>query len=159
MTKMSGAKGQTFNMMGSTNRRNTKQRRAILDAISSHGGHLTADEIYRLVKRRFPQLSLGTVYRNLRLLAAQGAVRELDFGMAATYFETSKETHYHLICRVCGKIADAELPVEDRLVALARRASRGFQIEEPRLDFIGVCAACQAHPSKVPANKRTLKAR
>ncbi len=141
------------------NRRNTKQRRAILDAIICHGGHLTADEIYRLVKRRHSRLSLGTVYRNLRLLAAQGAVRELDFGMAVTYYETSKEAHYHLICRVCGKISDAELPVVSRLVELARRESRGFQIEEPRLDFIGVCVACQARPSKAVAHRRTLKAR
>jgi Fur family transcriptional regulator, peroxide stress response regulator len=146
-------------MVRSINRRNTKQRRAILNAIVCHGGHLTADEIHRLIKRRHPRLSLGTVYRNLRLLTAQGEIRELNFGMAVTYYETSKAPHYHLICRICGKIADAPFPVEDPLVALARRESHGFQIEEPRLDFIGVCAACQAHPSKATAQKRTLNAR
>ena len=52
------------------NVRNTKQRQAIFEAIENHGGHLTADEIYKLVKRRFPRLSLGTVYRNLRVLGA-----------------------------------------------------------------------------------------
>jgi Fe2+ or Zn2+ uptake regulation protein len=143
------------------NYRTTKQRQAILEAIERHGGHLTADEIYKLVKRRFPRLSLGTVYRNLRVLASQGSVRELDFGMAITYFEAVKETHYHLICRVCGKITDAEMPVERRLKAIVERASSdgGFRIEEHRLDFIGVCAECQDKPPRAAKSGRAIKAR
>ena len=143
------------------NVRNTKQRQAIFEAIERHGGHLTADEIYRLVRRRFPRLSLGTVYRNLRLLVAQGDLRELDFGMAATYFETAKDSHYHLICRVCGSITDADLPVERRLQSVVEHARNlgGFFIEEHRLDFIGVCAACQSKPVKANRSPRQLKAR
>ncbi len=143
------------------NYRNTTQRRAILSIIERHGGHLTADEIYNLVKRRQPRMSLGTVYRNLRVLIAQGAVRELDFGLPVTHFETTKDPHYHLICRVCGRIVDAELPIERGLMAAVRRAPsvRGFQIEEHRLDFIGVCISCQTNASKASGQKRTLKAR
>jgi Fe2+ or Zn2+ uptake regulation protein len=143
------------------NIRNTKQRQAIFESIERHGGHLTADEIYKLVKRRFPRLSLGTVYRNLRLLVAQGDLRELDFGMAVTYFETTKDSHYHLICRVCGSIADADIPMESRLQSVAGQASNlgGFCIEEHRLDFIGVCAACQSKPVKTNMSPRQIKAR
>jgi len=143
------------------NIRNTKQRQAIFDAIEHHGGHLTADEIYKLVKRRFPRLSLGTVYRNLRVLVAQGSLRELDFGMAVTYFETVKDSHYHLICRVCGSISDAEMPVERRLQSVVKQAHglSGFQIEEHRLDFIGVCASCQSKPGKMSRDARPLKSR
>jgi Fe2+ or Zn2+ uptake regulation protein len=147
------------------NHRNTKQRRVILDTVERHGGHLTADEIYRLARRRHPRLSLGTVYRNLRVLAAQGAVRELDFGMAVTYFETTKDPHYHLICRVCGRIADVELPIERGLMKLVMRApgASGFQIEEHRLDFIGVCSACrhlgEGASQKAPEKKRARTAR
>src|SRR5215813_15069200 len=110
--------------------RNTKQRQAIFEAIERHGGHLTADEIYKLVKRQFPRLSLGTVYRNLRVLVAQGNLRELDFGMAVTYFETIKDSHYHLICRVCGSITDADIPVEGGLQSIAGQARSlcGFRI-------------------------------
>lgn len=135
----------------SMNIRNTKQRQAIFEAIEHHSGHLTADEVYKLVKRRFPRLSLGTVYRNLRVLVAQGNLRELDFGMAVTYFETIKDAHYHLICRVCGGITDAEIPVERRLQLVVGRASRlgGFRIEEHRLDFIGLCASCQSKPGQL----------
>jgi Fe2+ or Zn2+ uptake regulation protein len=143
------------------NIRNTKQRQAIFEAIDSHGGHLTADEIYRLVKRRFPRLSLGTVYRNLRVLVARGDLRELDFGMAVTYFETAKDSHYHLICRVCGSIADADIPVERRLQSVVGQARSlgGFRIEEHRLDFIGVCASCQSKPRKAGRSPRQIKLR
>jgi Fe2+ or Zn2+ uptake regulation protein len=145
----------------SMNVRNTKQRQAIFEAIESHGGHLTADEIYRLVKRRFPRLSLGTVYRNLRVLVAQGGLRELDFGMAVTYFETAKDSHYHLICRVCRNIADADIPVERRLKSVVGQARNlgGFKVEEHRLDFIGVCAACQSRPEKSKRSPRRIKSR
>jgi Fe2+ or Zn2+ uptake regulation protein len=143
------------------NIRNTKQRQAIFEAIECHGGHLTADEIHRLVRRRFPRLSLGTVYRNLRLLVAQGGLRELDFGMAVTYFETTKNSHYHLICRVCGSIVDADIPVERGLQSVVGQASNlgGFCIEEHRLDFIGVCAACQSGPVKSTRSPRQIKPR
>ena len=145
----------------SMNVRNTKQRKAIFDAIENHGGHLTADDIYRLVKRRFPRLSLGTVYRNLRVLVEQGGLRELDFGMAVTYFETTKDSHYHLICRVCGRIADADIPVERRLQSVVghARSLDGFRIENHRLDFIGVCAACQSKPEKTKRSLRQIKLR
>ncbi|MGH9834582.1 MAG: Fur family transcriptional regulator [Blastocatellia bacterium] len=143
------------------NFRNTKQRQAILEAVERHGGHLTADGIYKLVKRRFPRLSLGTVYRNLCVLAAQGSVRELDFGLAITYFEAVKDAHYHLICRICLKITDAEMPLELHLKAVVERApdASGFRIEEHRLDFIGVCADCQAKPRQTNKLRRQLKAR
>ncbi|MCI0665514.1 MAG: transcriptional repressor [Acidobacteria bacterium] len=140
------------------NHRHTKQRQAILDTLEHHGGHLTADEIYQLLKKRHPRLSLGTVYRNLHLLARQGILRELDIGLAVTYFETAKEPHFHLICRICGKIEDAILPIERGLAALVRRAAKtdGFLIEEPRLDFIGVCPACRSKRTKATPPERML---
>ncbi len=143
------------------NHRNTKQRQAILDAIEGHGGHLTAEEIYQVVKGGHPRLSLGTVYRNLRVLAEQGSVRELDFGMAITYFETIKDTHYHLVCRVCGGISDVEMELEQKLMALVERTSGidGFQVEQHRLDFVGVCKSCQSNPMQVNGQARALKAR
>lgn len=145
----------------SMNPRNTKQRQAIFEAIEHHGGHLTADDIYILVKRRFPRLSLGTVYRNLHVLVAQGGLRELDLGMSVTYFEIAKDSHYHLICRLCGNITDADIPVERRLQSVVGQARKldGFLIEEHRLDFIGVCAACQSKPGKTKRSPRQIKSR
>jgi len=141
--------------------RNTKQRQAILDAIEGHGGHLTAEEIYKIVKRRQARLSLGTVYRNLRVLAEIGVVRELDFGMAITYFETTKDPHYHLVCRICGGISDVEMELERQLMKLVEQASNAgeFQIEEHRLDFVGVCRACQTKSTRANKPVRALKRR
>ncbi|MDX2041408.1 MAG: transcriptional repressor [Acidobacteriota bacterium] len=143
------------------NLRNTKQRQAVLDAIETHGGHLTAEEVYKIVKRRHPMLSLGTVYRNLRVLIEQGVVRELDFGMAITYFETTKDTHYHLVCRICSGIVDVEMELEQKLMKLVEQASGvgGFQIENHRLDFVGICEACQIKPVRAAKQIRTLRAR
>jgi Fe2+ or Zn2+ uptake regulation protein len=125
--------------------RRSRQRQAILAAIESEGGHLTADRICALVRKKFPRLSLGTVYRNLRVLIAQGHVRELKVGAAFSYFELAADSHYHLICRLCGHVADAEVPFDDQLTRLIHRSRKvsGFQIEEHRLDFIGVCPDCQ----------------
>lgn len=129
--------------------------------MEAHGGHLTAEEVYKIVKRRHPRLSLGTVYRNLRVLTQQGTVRELDFGMAITYFETTKDTHYHLVCRVCGGIVDVEMALEKKLMKLVTQArgEGGFMIEEHRLDFVGVCEACQVKPAKAAKQIRALRAR
>src|SRR5262249_58618939 len=90
-----------------------------------------------------PRLSLGTVYRNLRVLVEQGNLRELDFGMAVTYFETIKDSHYHLICRVCGRITDVEASIEPGLNTLVEKARGigGFQIEKHRLDFFCLFAS------------------
>ncbi len=125
----------------------------MLEAIEHHGGHLTADRIYTLVKRQFPRLSLGTVYRNLRVLIAQGSIRELDFGGGFSHFEVAKDAHYHFICRVCGQVEDAEAPVNQRLTAIVERSARAmsFRVEDHRLDFVGVCEACQR------AERRTSK--
>jgi Fe2+ or Zn2+ uptake regulation protein len=81
----------------------------------------------------------------LRVLMAQGSVRELDFGVGVSHYEIAKEAHYHFICRACGHVEDAEMPVNNRLTAMVQRSARSvsFRVEDHRLDFIGVCQACQ----------------
>lgn len=125
--------------------RNTKQRQAVLEVIERQGGHLTADEIHVLVRKQFPRVSLGTVYRNLRVLIAQGSVRELDFGVPFSHFEAAGDRHDHLICRVCGSITDIDIRAEQQLKTILQhtRTARGFLIEDHRLDFFGICPACQ----------------
>ncbi len=141
--------------------RQTRQRQAILEIIEQRGGHLTADQIYGLARKKFPRLSLGTVYRNLRVLASQGRVRELDFGVTFSYFEAAKGQHYHLICRVCGHIADLEGRIENKITAMVQRSrhAAGFMIEDHRLDFIGVCPQCQAKTSSPGKQQQSSKLR
>lgn len=141
--------------------RNTRQRQAVLDAIERHGGHLTADQIYAAVRKQFPRVSLGTVYRNLRVLLAHGSIRELRLGTSFSYFEKANEPHHHLICRVCGQLTDAEFPVSRQIQKIVERSQRsdGFLIEEHRLDFIGVCARCQHKSSRSRVRHRATQSR
>jgi Fe2+ or Zn2+ uptake regulation protein len=141
--------------------RRSKQRETILEVMQRHGGHLTADQIYVLARPRLPRLSLGTVYRNLRILAAQGRVREIDFGHTSSYFELAKESHYHLICRLCGSIEDAAVPVTKALTALARSSltRSGFKVEDHRLGFVGICRSCQRKGQRSSKRAKTAKLR
>ena len=124
-------------------RRVTSQRRLILEAVRATDSHPTAEWIYRKVRRRSPRISLGTIYRNLRLLAEQGLIQELESSGFVRY-DGNTSRHHHFICRVCGGISDLTVPV-DR--ALDRRiASRtGLEISHHRIDFFGRCPTCRTN--------------
>lgn len=124
-------------------RRRSDQREAILAAIRSRGGHSTAAEIYEAVKLVKPRVSLGTVYRNLRVLSDQGAIREVKSGASFSTFEIAGPSHYHLICRRCGLIEDCLLPI-DRSLEQRVQALTKFRVEQHKLEFIGLCDNCQS---------------
>ncbi len=94
----------------------TQTRQAIIDLLHSKKGHLSAEEIFIEVKKLYPGIGLATVYRTLELLTELGILRKFDFkdGRARYEFIAGKETveHYHLVCRICGKIIDYEVDLE-----------------------------------------------
>jgi Fur family transcriptional regulator, peroxide stress response regulator len=126
--------------------RRSDQREAIMAVIRSLGGHFTADQIYEAVRATHPRVSLGTVYRNLRVLCDRGQIREVKSGAAFSRFELAGPRHYHLICRKCGDIQDCDVPVDGSLDEKVQ-ATTSFKVEQHRLDFIGLCARCQALPA------------
>jgi len=111
-------------------------------AIRRLGGHSTADQIYEAVKHSYPRVSLGTIYRNLRVLCDRGQIREVKSGANFSRFELAGPRHYHLICRVCGDIEDSAFPVDGSLDEKVQ-ATTSFKVEHHRLDFIGLCSRCQ----------------
>ena len=121
--------------------RKTRQRQRILEILRGTKSHPTADWIYSQVKPEFPKLSLGTVYRNLKLLREQGEIIELDFGSTFSRFDGRTDNHYHFICRKCGKVFDVDMPVEDNLDKKAAKCTR-FKVEDHRLIFYGPCKHC-----------------
>ena len=130
--------------------RNTIQRRVILDEIKRMRNHPTAAELYEVVRRRVPRISLGTVYRNLEQLAQRGVIRKLDFGGAEARFDGETERHYHVRCICCGRVDDVhDLPPG----FAADRASKlsGYMIVGVRLEFVGICAECQTSRDKPAA--------
>lgn len=119
----------------------SRQREAIKSFLASRTDHPTADMIYSHIREDFPNISLGTVYRNLSLLAEQGEILKLSCGDSADHFDGCPVPHYHFFCRKCRNVSDLELPDMD-IINLA--ASKNFcgTIEGHTLYFYGICKAC-----------------
>ena len=133
----------------------TAPRHAVLEVVRGIKAHPTAEEVHRLVARRAPGVSLGTVYRNLRLLVNAGLLGELPGPRAR--FDANTRAHHHFTCLRCGRIADVEAPVaEPHSRALAKRveARTGLTITHHRIDFLGRCRECQAKRSARPGRRR-----
>jgi Fur family transcriptional regulator, peroxide stress response regulator len=122
----------------------TGPRHAVLEVVRGTESHPTAEEVHRLVRRRLRGVSLGTVYRNLRLLVGAGLLKELPGPYAR--FDANTREHHHFMCERCGRIIDVDAAVaEPHARALsARVASRtGFSITHHRIDLFGRCRECQ----------------
>lgn len=125
-----------------TTYRQSKQRNRILELLQSTKTHPTADWIYDQLKREFPKLSLGTVYRNLSILEEQGLLQKIHFGSTFDRFEANISPHYHLVCEECGKIVDFELSIYDEINKKAKQKTN-FNIHHHKLEFFGLCENCK----------------
>ena len=123
--------------------RQSKQRNRILELLRSTDSHPTADWLYQQLKNEFPNLSLGTVYRNLATLSEQGLVKKIHFGSTFDRFEGNTRPHYHLICESCGKIIDFEMPIYNDLNNQATKLT-SFTILHHKIEFFGICEDCKS---------------
>ena len=129
-------------LIASTELRMTRQRRAIMDALEGVDTHPGADEIHEMVRQEMPRISLGTIYRNLDVLAEHGLIRKLEFAGSQRRFDGKRHDHYHLRCTRCDKIEDA--PVEPRGdIEEDLRKISDYDIVGHRLEFIGLCPKCK----------------
>jgi len=124
----------------------TPQRHAVLEYLLTSKSHPTADEIYKALEETFPNMSVATVYNNLRILKELGLVRELTYGDDSSRFDSNMQEHYHIICEDCGKIVDFHYPTLDEIESLAQRVS-GFEISHHRMELYGKCEDC-VHPKE-----------
>ncbi|MEN8140933.1 MAG: transcriptional repressor [Thermodesulfobacteriota bacterium] len=123
--------------------RMTKQRQVILEELCKVTSHPTADEMYQMIRKRLPKISLGTVYRNLEILSELGMVLKLDVGGTQKRFDGNVNPHHHIRCSTCGCVADImALPVDPDLERVAQEMT-DFRIERHSLEFIGTCPSCQ----------------
>lgn len=123
--------------------RMTKQRQVILEELCKVTSHPTADEMYQVIRKRLPKISLGTVYRNLEILSDLGMVLKLDVGGTQKRFDGNVNPHHHVRCSGCGCVADLmDMPVDNSLNSLAQSMT-DFTIERHSLEFIGTCPSCQ----------------
>ncbi len=120
----------------------TTQRQIILEELSKVTSHPTASELYDMVRKRLPRIGLGTVYRNLELMAENGMILKLEVGGTQKRFDATTDPHYHIRCSSCGKVDDIDVPVIKDLVDAAC-ASSSYQILGHHVEFTGICPACQ----------------
>lgn len=120
--------------------RDTKQRQLILDCVTEHHDHPTADDIYLDVRQRDSKISRGTVYRNLNVLSEDGSILHIKVP-GADRFDSRKDNHYHIKCTECGRLIDISLPYEPQLDACAG-AESGFLNISHQTFFEGVCPEC-----------------
>lgn len=120
----------------------TTQRQIILEELAKVKTHPTASELYDMVRKRLPRIGLGTVYRNLELMAENGMILKLEVGGTQKRFDATTDTHYHIRCSNCGKVDDIDTPVMDELVREAA-ASSSYQVLGHHVEFSGVCPGCQ----------------
>ncbi|WP_180994313.1 peroxide-responsive transcriptional repressor PerR [Bacillus sp. Marseille-P3661] len=122
----------------------TPQRHAILEYLLNAMSHPTADEIYKALEGKFPNMSVATVYNNLRVFKETGLVRELTYGDSSSRFDCDISDHYHIICEECGKIVDFLYPGLDEVETLAKHVT-GFEVSHHRMEVYGTCPECKVN--------------
>ncbi len=120
----------------------TTQRQVILEELTKVKTHPTANELYDMVRKRLPRIGLGTVYRNLELMAENGMILKIEVGGSQKRFDATTDTHYHIRCSQCGKVDDIDMPVITDLVKEASSTS-SYQIIGHHIEFTGICSECQ----------------
>ncbi len=123
--------------------RKTKQKVAILRVLKATKRHPTASWVYEQVRQEISNISLGTVYRDLKSLKQEGEISELGSTGAQSRFDGTAENHYHFRCRQCSRIFDIGGPVDKEIdERLAQKT--GFEVFGHRLEFHGLCKDCQS---------------
>jgi Fur family ferric uptake transcriptional regulator len=121
----------------------TSQRMLLFNVMQEAGGHLDAKELYRRASERDPNISLATVYRNLRLFKEEGLINERHLGQARCYYEIKHSgEHQHLVCEACGQVIEFESSLIRKLVAEVQRKNN-FSVTKVELCLEGRCHKCK----------------
>jgi Fur family ferric uptake transcriptional regulator len=121
----------------------TVQRNVILEELQAVGSHPTADEVYEMVRKRLPRISLGTVYRNLDKMSEAGVVQRIRSSDQVKRFDGNPVPHVHIQCVRCGRVDD--LAMHDVMEDALDHASKlsDYDVTGCSLLFLGVCPACR----------------
>lgn len=116
----------------------SRQREAIKRFLMTRTDHPTADTVYVNIKKEFPNISLGTVYRNLSLLASIGEISKISCGDSSDHFDPNTEPHYHFYCRHCGSVQDIHIPANP---GLDQEAQKHLTVRSTIIPFVFTASA------------------
>lgn len=120
----------------------SRQREAIKDYLFHTKEHPTADTIYMNIKEQYPNISLGTVYRNLNFLLEQGEIIKVDCGDGCDHFDGNVKPHCHFVCHECHRLIDLDPEPVNQMIAIANKGFDG-DIEGNVTYFYGICGDCK----------------
>ncbi len=119
----------------------SRQRQMIFSFLMTRKDHPTADVVYQNIRQNYPNISLGTVYRNLTLLAERGEILRLQVGDGVDHFDGDTSRHCHFVCSDCGSVTDIQLDGLEELFSKAQQEFDG-RIDRQSTCFYGVCGKC-----------------
>ena len=119
----------------------SRQRELLLEILRGTTCHPDADWVFSQMREKMPNISLGTVYRNLSRLSEEGIILKLDVGQSVDRFDGFAAPHYHLACSGCGAVVDIPMAYAPALDDTAKKES-GCEIESHSLLFHGKCPSC-----------------
>lgn len=122
--------------------RMTNQREIILRELKKSKEHLTADELYDIVKKIMPRISLATVYRNLEILSEAGMITKLEISGRQKRFDYDVSDHDHIYCVVCHRVDNLNID-RSGIDAAGMKEIAGYSVTGCRVEIIGVCPKCQ----------------
>jgi Fur family transcriptional regulator, peroxide stress response regulator len=129
-------------MATNTRYRHSRQREIILTIVQNSQAHPTAEWIYEKAREEIPRISLGTVYRNLKLLSNRNLIREIQIGDSQTRYDSHHQDHGHFICTHCGTIFDL-MTVDSSHQRMSIERKIRCYIHSYRLDYFGICHRCR----------------
>lgn len=118
----------------------SRQREAIVNALQNTTAHPTASTVYETVRETIPNISLGTVYRNLAALAEDGQIKQLSVGDGSDHFDGDISPHSHFYCEKCGRVLDVDYVADSAYSDLEK--DYGFKVKASSLVLCGTCKDC-----------------
>lgn len=129
---------------------NTIQREAILKVLCESGKHLAADEIYQILIDKISQLSLATVYRNLKKLESHGLIKEVTTQSQQKKFESNLTLHFHTHCPYCGEITDIDYETFAEVDKLLTEKTKKIGCDSYNIEFFSTCRKCRMQIARRP---------
>lgn len=120
----------------------SRQREVVLKTLKQNVIHPTAETLYSIIQTEYPNVSKATLYRNLSQLADAGIIKKIEGLEPSAHFDHNTHSHYHFICKKCGKVFDISDNIAKDVVKKAEKET-GFRITNHEIVFQGLCKDCR----------------